>query len=1282
MRLRDAHDRFNTIQSILYAVAVAGLLIASSIWVFYALNLPSEIQFTESSMSCRFYFNEPTLSEVVVEDQLFTQITLENCFSNAAVGDPALPVFPAHILLPADGEVDGIHVSYSTYELLPYDFNKKPVLPQQEFIPLSVDDKEVPFVINESAYESVSPLFTHLFELGEIGLCRGFSILTVYLHPVQYIPGQGAVYYFPEMTVTVDFKESTEAVFDENVSLLRYSDADRQLIKSIVANPTLIETYDPVSSGNGYITLNSNGLCDPTDNNGLGYQYVIITNNDLKDATGYAYNWSDLITHRKNFSNLEGTIVTVQDIDACNGYWNDTGLFNDTPAHIREFCKDAYLNWGTEYVLLGGDWDSNPAHQIVPYRLFTDPYETYPYDTMACDLYYSHLDGDWWDSAHGVWGGSRLSGVNDYYGELSVGRLAVSNASQISNAVQKIIWYDQNASGQWLRNASFWGGDLGWSVTSKEYMEELRLGNDTYRTFTGFEEWNTAHQNETTDTSEQLYDADLGGSYTSFFIESVEQDHASMINHIDHSDWTIPFSLNSWSSLSNTKPFLGYSQGCLAGRYQSGNAGCEQLICQKPRSFAYALVLNTGYGYGSSINTNGPGQYLESYFWDYFFTNQSQNMTEWHLGKAFLYSQDMLGAIVDVFSSHAWCYNWYSSHFFGDPAQLLRIVPENQPVQISDTTPADESVNVSVDISFLNVTLADPEGDLFSWNISTSPDVGSNSSSNATNGTKQCLLSDLAYETTYTWSVHTTDGSHWTNDTFTFTTVIDPRNQSPRCSSPAPINGTMGVPTNLSEISINLTDREGDLLNWTIQTSPDVDSSNGTSEGNGTKTCALSALQLNTTYTWYVNATDNGSGNTTSKWYIFTTESNDPPVFSAISPSNGSTGVSVDTTSLSLTIEDHENDSFNWSITTSPAIGNTSGTNASNGTKARTVSGLTYSTTYTWYVSSKDTGSNGWTNATYWFTTADAPSSGGWSPPPEPPQPVNHPPHQPAPPMGPTAVQLGVNYNYSSSSYDRNGDRVRLRFDWDDGSLSNWSAYVVSNASISFTHTWDSLSSYQVKVIAQDENGTLSNWSDPLIVTVSEAPANLEPPIPIINISQNATANQTIVFGASGNFDPDTIIVSYLWDFGDGTTGTGEKPTHSYTEPGVYQVTVVLVDAHGNRYTKTSFVTVAAAVDATQKEQQNVFVPLFLALGCLLIIGVCLVIVLRKHQKSSEPKVHYPTGTLAIEKPVDEQVDLLTASHQISPPVIKKDSCMETSVVSIEQQVDVLLALKQKKFEK
>lgn len=57
--------------------------------------------------------------------------------------------------------------------------------------------------------------------------------------------------------------------------------------------------------------------------------------------------------------------------------------------------------------------------------------------------------------------------------------------------------------------------------------------------------------------------------------------------------------------------------------------------------------------------------------------------------------------------------------------------------------------------------------------------------------------------------------------------------------------------------------------------------------------------------------------------------------------------------------------------------------------------------------------------------------------------------------------------------------------------------------------------------------------------------------------------NQTITFDASTSSDPDGKIVSYQWDFGDGTNGTGKIVYHSYSNSSGYIVTLVVTDDEG-----------------------------------------------------------------------------------------------------------------------
>ncbi|SEA12449.1 PKD domain-containing protein [Microbulbifer marinus] len=70
-------------------------------------------------------------------------------------------------------------------------------------------------------------------------------------------------------------------------------------------------------------------------------------------------------------------------------------------------------------------------------------------------------------------------------------------------------------------------------------------------------------------------------------------------------------------------------------------------------------------------------------------------------------------------------------------------------------------------------------------------------------------------------------------------------------------------------------------------------------------------------------------------------------------------------------------------------------------------------------------------------------------------------------------------------------------------------------------------------------------------------------------------------FDGSGSADSDGSIVSYAWDFGDGSNGSGATASHSYAASGTYSVTLTVTDDQGAE-DQTSFdVTVSDGAAAT-----------------------------------------------------------------------------------------------------
>lgn len=72
---------------------------------------------------------------------------------------------------------------------------------------------------------------------------------------------------------------------------------------------------------------------------------------------------------------------------------------------------------------------------------------------------------------------------------------------------------------------------------------------------------------------------------------------------------------------------------------------------------------------------------------------------------------------------------------------------------------------------------------------------------------------------------------------------------------------------------------------------------------------------------------------------------------------------------------------------------------------------------------------------------------------------------------------------------------------------------------------------------------------------------------------------EEIQFDASNSFDAENEIISYYWDFGDGTNDTGVTVTHAYTQQGIYPVTLIITDNGGNTATDTTWAGIEQSID-------------------------------------------------------------------------------------------------------
>ncbi len=93
-----------------------------------------------------------------------------------------------------------------------------------------------------------------------------------------------------------------------------------------------------------------------------------------------------------------------------------------------------------------------------------------------------------------------------------------------------------------------------------------------------------------------------------------------------------------------------------------------------------------------------------------------------------------------------------------------------------------------------------------------------------------------------------------------------------------------------------------------------------------------------------------------------------------------------------------------------------------------------------------------------------------------------------------------------------------------------------------------------------------------------ELTVNLPPVASFALTPQSPTSGHQAQFDASQSSDPDGMVVSYHWDFGDGNTGTGKVASHTYQSGGTYTVTLVVTDNDGAQRTHSQTVTVVENV--------------------------------------------------------------------------------------------------------
>jgi PKD repeat protein len=111
----------------------------------------------------------------------------------------------------------------------------------------------------------------------------------------------------------------------------------------------------------------------------------------------------------------------------------------------------------------------------------------------------------------------------------------------------------------------------------------------------------------------------------------------------------------------------------------------------------------------------------------------------------------------------------------------------------------------------------------------------------------------------------------------------------------------------------------------------------------------------------------------------------------------------------------------------------------------------------------------------------------------------------------------------------------------------------------------DSVDRGTIVAIRVTPTGTDYGTSEPRSVNIRLVPPGFIPAGPVAAYTYSPTLpvpNSPVTFDASASLS-NTAIIGYSWDFGDGTTGSGVSPQHTYRAAGSYRVTLTITDDKG-----------------------------------------------------------------------------------------------------------------------
>ncbi|UCF12695.1 MAG: tandem-95 repeat protein [Thermoplasmatales archaeon] len=365
----------------------------------------------------------------------------------------------------------------------------------------------------------------------------------------------------------------------------------------------------------------------------------------------------------------------------------------------------------------------------------------------------------------------------------------------------------------------------------------------------------------------------------------------------------------------------------------------------------------------------------------------------------------------------------------------------------------------------------DPEGDILTITSVTQPTNGVVTFT--PNYVYYTPNPDFVGNDAFTYSI--SDGNGGTDSAPVIIDVLEENDPPNIPSDPNPQNESTAVPFN-ANLSWSCSDPNGNPITYVVyfgtNLSPPIVAGN---LSNSTYDPGM--LDDETTYYWKIIAIDNHSAQTEGPLWHFTTAQNHPP-FPPRNPNPEDGAIMVDPETIISWIggDPDPGDIVTYDVyfgTISPpwqVVNNQSTTTYYPGT-------LDNLTTYYWKIVSWDYHGVSLEGPIWEFTTGIL---------------TNKAPTIPIL-SGPNVAGPNVSIDFSSLSTDREGDQIYYKWDWGDGTISEWLGPYESNQIATTNHSWNNENEFFVRVKSKDSYDEESDWSETHNVSVAQQIKIIEP---------------------------------------------------------------------------------------------------------------------------------------------------------------------------------------------